>query len=78
MIFGDRVQDMLSVYKLFSRRYMKSSPASSIEFGVETELTVHALEMQMPVGHLSGYYGGRPDGSVGKLSIYKMAYAYCF
>jgi hypothetical protein len=71
MIFGDRVQDMLSGYKVFSRRYVKSFPASSIGFGIETELTVHALEMQMPVGHLSGYYGGRPDGSVSKLSTYK-------
>jgi glycosyltransferase involved in cell wall biosynthesis len=71
MIFGDRVQDMLSGYKVFSRRYVKSFPAYSIGFGIETELSVHALEMQMPVGHLSGYYGGRPDGSVSKLSTYK-------
>ena len=71
LIFGDRVQDMLSGYKVFSRRYVKSFPASSIGFGIETELTVHAHELQMPVGHLSGAYGGRPEGSVSKLSTYK-------
>ena len=71
MIFGDRVQDMLSGYKVFSRRFVKSFPASSIGFGIETELTVHALELQMPVGHLPGSYGGRPAGSVSKLSTYK-------
>jgi glycosyltransferase involved in cell wall biosynthesis len=71
VIFGDRVQDMLSGYKVFSRRYVKSFPASSIGFGIETELTVHALELQMPVGHVPGAYGGRPDGSASKLSTYK-------
>lgn len=71
MIFGDRVQDMLSGYKVFSRRYVKSFPASSIGFGIETELTVHALELAMPVGHLVGDYGGRPSGSSSKLSTYR-------
>lgn len=70
-IFGDRVQDMLSGYKVFSRRYVKSFPASSIGFGIETELTVHALELHMPVGHLTGDYRGRPEGSASKLSTYK-------
>lgn len=71
VIFGDRVQDMLSGYKVFSRRYVKSFPATSTGFGIETELTVHALELAMPVGHLSGAYGGRPTGSSSKLNTYR-------
>ena len=70
-IFGDRVQDMLSGYKVFSRRFVKSFPATSIGFGIETELTVHALELQMPVGHIEGDYRGRPDGSASKLNTYR-------
>lgn len=70
-IFGDRVEDMLSGYKVFSRRFTKSFPASSIGFGIETELTVHALELQMPVAHVKGQYRGRPEGSVSKLSTYR-------
>jgi len=70
-VFGDRVQDMLSGYKLFSHRYVKSFPASSIGFGIETELTVHALELQMPIGHVKGAYDGRPEGSASKLNTYR-------
>ncbi len=70
-IFGDRVQDMLSGYKVFSRRFVKSFPASSMGFGIETELTVHALELHMPVAHLEGEYRGRPDGSASKLNTYR-------
>lgn len=69
-IFGDRAQDMLSGYKVFSRRLVKSFPSSSIGFGIETELTVHALELQMPMGHLEGEYRGRPEGSASKLNTY--------
>ncbi len=69
-IFGDRAQDMLSGYKVFSRRFVKSFPSSSIGFGIETELTVHALELQMPLGHLEGEYRGRQEGSVSKLNTY--------
>lgn len=70
-IFGDRAHDMLSGYKVFSRRFVKSFPASSIGFGIETELTVHALELHMPVGHLEGDYRGRPEGSTSKLNTYR-------
>lgn len=70
-IFGDRVQDMLSGYKVFSKRFVKSFPVFEQGFGIETELTIHALELKMPVGHISGNYGGRPEGSVSKLSTYK-------
>lgn len=70
-IFGDRVQDMLSGYKVFSKRFVKSFPVFEQGFGIETELTIHALELNMPVGHIEGNYGGRPEGSVSKLSTYK-------
>src|SRR5574338_855582 len=55
-IFGNRVQDMLSGYKVFSRRFVKSFPALSSGFDIETELTVHALELSMPVEHVEGPY----------------------
>lgn len=60
-VCGDWVQDMLSGYKVLSRRYLKSSPAWYIGFGTETELTVHAQELQMPMGHTQGAYDSRPD-----------------
>ena len=69
-IFGNRVQDMLSGYKVFSRRFIKSFPALSQGFDIETELTVHALELAMPVAHVKGSYRGRPDGSESKLRTY--------
>ena len=69
--FGDRVQDMLSGYKLFSRRFVKSFPALSQGFDIETELTVHALELAMPVAHVRGEYRGRAEGSVSKLNTYR-------
>jgi len=70
-IFGDRVRDMLSGYKVFSRRYVKSFPALSQGFDIETELTVHALELAMPVAHVHGPYRGRPEGSESKLRTYR-------
>lgn len=70
-IFGDRVQDMLSGYKVFSRRFVKSFPALSHGFDIETELTVHALELSMPVTHVDGPYRGRVEGSESKLRTYR-------
>lgn len=70
-IFGNRVQDMLSGYKVFSKRFVKSFPISEVGFGIETELTIHALELEMPVGHVEGNYGGRPEGSESKLNTYR-------
>ena len=71
MIFGDRVHDMLSGYKVFSRRFAKSFPALSSGFDIETELAIHALELAMPVAHVEGDYKGRPPGSSSKLSTYR-------
>jgi glycosyltransferase involved in cell wall biosynthesis len=70
-IFGNRVRDMLSGYKVFSRRFVKSFPVLSHGFDIETELTVHALELSMPVAHVIGPYRGRPEGSDSKLRTYR-------
>lgn len=66
-IFGDRIPDMLSGYKVFSRRFVKSFPALSKKFDIETELAIHALELSMPVSSVIGDYGSRPEGSASKL-----------
>jgi len=70
-IFGDRVQDMLSGYKVMSRRFVKSFPALSTGFDIETELAVHALELAVPIAHLEGDYRGRPPGSESKLRTWQ-------
>jgi glycosyltransferase involved in cell wall biosynthesis len=70
-IFGGNFTDMLSGYRAFTRRYVKSIPALSHGFEIETELTVHALELRMPYGELNTNYGSRPEGSESKLSTYK-------
>jgi len=71
LVFGDRVRDMLSGYKVFSRRYVKSFPALSQGFDIETELTVHALELFMPLTHTEGPYRDRPEGSQSKLRTFQ-------
>ena len=70
-IFGGNFNDMLSGYRAFTRRYVKSFPAISRGFEIETELTVHALELRMPYGEVMTAYGVRPEGSVSKLSTYR-------
>ena len=70
-IFGNRILDMLSGYKVFSRRFVKSFPALSTGFDIETELTVHTLELAMPAAHIEGLYRGRPAGSESKLRTYR-------
>lgn len=69
-IFGGTFTDMLSGYRAFSRRYVKSFPAMSHGFETETELTIHALELRMPYGELATPYGARPEGSESKLRTY--------
>lgn len=70
-IFGGNFTDMLSGYRVFTRRYVKSFPAISRGFEIETELTVHALELRMPYGEVMTEYGALPEGSVSKLSTYR-------
>lgn len=69
-IFGKRTADMLSGYRVFSRRFVKSFPALSGGFEIETELTVHALELRMPLAEIDTPYKDRPEGSVSKLRTY--------
>ena len=70
-VFGNRVSDMLSGYRVFSRRFVKSFPALAAGFEIETELTVHALELRMALGEVPTAYGARPEGSVSKLNTYR-------
>lgn len=71
MLFGREITDMLSGYRVFSRRFVKSFPALAEGFETETELTVHALELRMPVAEVVTPYGMRPTGSVSKLRTYR-------
>ncbi|WP_437178630.1 glycosyltransferase family 2 protein [Labrys neptuniae] len=65
--FGSSSRDMLSGYKAMSRRFVKTFPALSTGFEIETELLVHALEMSLPLGEIETVYGERPAGSQSKL-----------
>jgi glycosyltransferase involved in cell wall biosynthesis len=70
-IFGGTFKDVLSGYRVFSRRFVKSFPALSAGFEIEIELTVHALVLRMPYGELMTPYRARPEGSISKLSTYR-------
>jgi glycosyltransferase involved in cell wall biosynthesis len=70
-LFGRSFTDVFSGYRVFSRRFVKSFPALSRGFETETEISVHALELAMPVGEMVTAYGARPEGSVSKLSTYR-------
>jgi len=70
-LFGRTFSDILSGYRVFSRRYVKSFAAHSTGFEIETELTVHALELRMPVVEVETVYKSRPEGSFSKLSTYR-------
>lgn len=69
--FGDRFRDMLSGYRVMSRRFVKSFPALSDGFEIETELTVHALRLRMPAAEIPTPYFERPEGSVSKLNTFR-------
>jgi len=69
-LFGRACRDILSGYRAFSRRFVKSFPMQSAGFEIETELTVHALELRMPVAEIATPYAERPDGSVSKLNTW--------
>ena len=69
-LFGRSFTDIFSGYRVFSRRFVKSFPVLSSGFEIETEMSVHALELRMPVGEVETSYGARPDGSQSKLSTY--------
>ncbi len=69
-LFGERFSDILSGYRVFSRRFVKSFPAMSSGFEIETELTIHALELQVPVAEVATPYRIRVAGSNSKLRTY--------
>jgi glycosyltransferase involved in cell wall biosynthesis len=71
LVFGSRCTDMLSGYRIFSRRFVKTFPALSSGFETETELTIHALELRMPLAEMETPYRDRAAGSTSKLSTYK-------
>jgi len=73
-VFGQSFTDMLSGYRVFTRRFVKSFPALSGGFEIETELTVHALELELPVGEMKTPYYSRPHGSASKLSTWRDGY----
>jgi glycosyltransferase involved in cell wall biosynthesis len=70
-LFGRSFSDIFSGYRVFSRRFVKSFPVLSAGFEIETEISVHALELKMPVAELVTAYGARPEGSASKLSTYR-------
>lgn len=70
-LFGRSFTDIFSGYRAFSRRFVKSFPVLSEGFEIETEISVHALELRMPVGEMVTAYGARPEGSASKLSTYR-------
>jgi glycosyltransferase involved in cell wall biosynthesis len=70
-VFGQAFTDILSGYRVFSRRFVKSFPVLSDGFEIETELTVHALELAMPVAEVETPYFARPEGSVSKLNTWR-------
>ena len=70
-LFGRSFSDIFSGYRVFSRRFAKSFPVLSAGFEIETEMSVHALELRMPVGEVVTAYGARPEGSESKLSTYR-------
>ena len=70
-LFGRSFTDIFSGYRVFSRRFVKSFPVLSEGFEIETEMSVHALELRMPVGEIETAYGARPEGSASKLSTYR-------
>jgi len=70
-VFGTVFSDILSGYRVFSRRFVKSFPVLSGGFEIETELTVHALELELPVAEIRTPYYARPEGSESKLSTWR-------
>jgi glycosyltransferase involved in cell wall biosynthesis len=71
LVFGDRITDMLSGYRVFSRRFVKSFPALTTGFETETELTIHALELRMPIAEVPTPYRERSAESASKLSTFR-------
>ena len=70
-LFGRQFSDILSGYRVFSRRFVKSIPIKAEGFEIETEITIHSLTLKLPVGEIPAPYGVRPKGSMSKLNSYR-------
>ena len=70
-MFGDAVRDVLSGYRVFSRRFVKSFPGRAEAFEIEAEVTIHALELDLPVGERDTPYYPRPEDSHSKLDTWR-------
>ena len=77
-LFGKKFNDMLSGYRIFSKRLVKSFPANSRGFEIETELTIYALQMRLPIDEVSAKYIKRPEGSHSKLNTFKDGFRILF
>ncbi|TXJ19593.1 glycosyltransferase [Brachyspira aalborgi] len=77
-LFGKKFNDMLSGYRIFSKRFVKSFPANSRGFEIETELTIYALQMRLPIDEVSAKYIKRPEGSHSKLNTFKDGFIILF
>ena len=71
LLFGNRFSDIFSGYRVFSRRFVKSFPALSTGFEIETELTVHAIQLRIPIAEIPTTYSNRVEGTESKLSTYR-------
>ncbi|MBV9989791.1 MAG: glycosyltransferase [Alphaproteobacteria bacterium] len=78
MMFNVKLNDMLSGYRIMSRRFVKSFPFTAEGFGIETELTVHAVRLLMPMIEVQTRYKERPEGSVSKLNTYRDGFRILF
>ncbi|MGC9952983.1 MAG: glycosyltransferase family 2 protein [Rhizomicrobium sp.] len=71
LMFGIKVADMLTGYRIMSRRFVKSFPSAAAGFGIETELTVHAVRIKVPMAEVPTRYKERPAGSASKLNTWR-------
>jgi glycosyltransferase involved in cell wall biosynthesis len=78
LMFRMKVADMLTGYRVMSRRFVKSFPFTAEGFGIETELTVHAVRLLMPTAEIDTHYKERPEGSVSKLSTWRDGFRILF
>ena len=78
LMFNVHLGDMLTGYRVFSRRFVKSFPFTADGFGIETELTVHAVRLLMPMSEVDTKYKERPVGSVSKLNTYRDGFRILF
>ena len=78
LMFGIELKDMLSGYRIMSRRFVKSFPLTAQGFAIETEMTVHAVRLLMPMAEIDTAYKERPAGSASKLNTYRDGFRILF